>query len=204
MNKWQPGQALKVLTKNYVLRSLTVEDATDTYISWWNDAEVQQGFNELARGWDQARAIKHISSFNNRDKFHLGIFAKDSGILIGFFAMFVNHRHKVVKSNVCVGDKSMWGKDVGVEVRAAMLEFIFGPLAMEKVCGEVYGRNLPSFYTYKVLGFRLEGVLKNQLDGIGGGRIAIYHFGLSKEEWEQNRKTGSFNAGRSEDLVGNE
>lgn len=202
MTKWQPGQALRVETRNFFLRSLTAEDASDTYISWWNDAEIQQGFNEPARGWDRRRAVKHITGFNNREKFHLGIFAKDSGNLIGFFAMFVNYKHKVVKSNICIGDKSLWGKDVGLEVRSAMLEFIFGPLGIEKVCGEVQGRNLPSFYNYKVMGFRLEGVLKKQIQAVGGGRADIYYFGLLKEEWEETKKSGRKKAALQGQRVG--
>lgn len=185
MSSWRPGQVLELETENYLLRSLGADDASDTYVSWWNDAEIQRGYNEPARGWDRARAIKHITNFNNKDRFHLGIFARDSGNIIGFFAMFVNYQHKVVKSNICIGDKSLWGKNVGVEVRATMLDFMFGPLGMKKVCGEVLGRNLPSFYNYKVLGFRLEGVLKSQIRHLDGGRADVYYFGLSKQEWQE-------------------
>jgi len=190
MANWQAGQPLAIRTKNYLLRSLSPKDATDTYISWWNDAEIQRGFNMPARNWSRAEAQKHISNFNNKNSFHLGIFQQSTGKMIGFFAMFVDYQQRVAKSNICIGDKSLWGKNIGLEVRRAMLNFMFGPLGMEKVEGEVQGRNLPSFYNYKVLGFKLEGVLREHMPGFEGGRVDIYLFGILKEDWIKALKEG--------------
>lgn len=180
---WEPGQLLQVQTERFVLRSLLPTDADEVYTSWWNDAEIQKGFNQLPRNWDKARAAKHIQQFNNKNKFHLGIFCKQSGQLIGFFAMFVNHFQKVAKTNVCIGNKDYWGQDVVLEVRARMLDFLFNRLNMEKVEGEIMGRNLPSIFNYKAQGFSAEGVRRKQIRAAGGGRTEIYYFGILKEEW---------------------
>ena len=194
MANWQPGQPLKVLTRNYVLRTLTPADATDDYIGWWNDPEIQEGFNQPARGWDRARAQQHISGFDNQKAFHFGIFQKSTGTMIGFFALFVDYNTKVAKTNICIGDKSLWGKDIGLEVRRAVLNFAFGPLGMEKAEGEVQGRNLPSFYNYKVMGFTLEGVLREHIVKPGGGRASVYLFGLQKDEWVKAEQEGKHNS----------
>ena len=180
---WQPGQLLAVETKRFALHSLLPEDADDVYTSWWNDAEIQQGFNSPPRNWDRARAARHIAQFDNRNRFHLGIYCKVPRQLIGFFAMFINHQQQVAKTNVCIGNKDYWGKDVVLEVRGRMLFFLFNRLGMEKVEGEILGRNLPSIFNYKAQGFTAEGIRRKQIRAVGGGRADIYHFGLLKEEW---------------------
>jgi len=182
---WRPGEPLQLETKRFRLRSLTPADATITYVRWWNDPKVQEGLNFGARGWDKERAIKHISQFNNDTSFHLGIFCKDSGRMIGFFAAFPQPRSKVAKTNIVIGEKDYWGKNVVQEVRARMLTFLFEALGMEKVKGEIQGRNYPSIFNYKAMGFTCEGVLRNDIPRFDGkGRTDVFIFGLLREEWQ--------------------
>jgi RimJ/RimL family protein N-acetyltransferase len=182
---WRPGEPLQLETERFRLRSLTPADATITYVRWWNDPEVQEGLNFGARGWDKERAIKHISQFNNDTSFHLGIFCKDTGRMIGFFAAFPQPRSKVAKTNIVIGEKDYWGKNVVQEVRARMLTFLFETLGMEKVKGEIQGRNYPSIFNYKAMGFTCEGVLRNDIPRFDGkGRTDVFIFGLLREEWQ--------------------
>jgi ribosomal-protein-alanine N-acetyltransferase len=187
---WQPGMPLQLKTERFHLRSLVPEDADDTYTSWWNDEEIQRGFNSPARNWDTERAAKHIRQFNNKNRFHLGIFPKDTNQLIGFFAMLVNYRPRVAKTNVLLGNRDYWGKGVVLEVRARLLEFLFERLQMEKVAGEILGRNLSSIYNYKAMGFRAEGVQRSHILAVSGGRADVYHFGMLREEWKALSQRG--------------
>jgi len=187
---WQMGQPLIMQTERFIVRSLGPKDAGPVYTSWWNDAEIQKGFNFKPRGWDQERAAKHIAQFDNHKKFHLGIFDKQSKKLIGFFAIFPNYTNKVAMTNICLGDRAWWGKNVTYEVRKALLPFIYNMLGMLKVEGVVHGRNLPSIYNYKAMGFTPEAVVHSHLVSPFGGRVDAYHFGLLKEEWLEMRKAG--------------
>lgn len=184
---WRPGELLRVETDRFFLRSLTPDDATEAYVSWWNDPEIQEGLNAPARGWDRQRAIKHISQFDNKTRFHLGIFCKNTNKMIGFFAVFVEQGRKVAKTNVVIGDKDYWGRRVVHEVRARMLDFLFDVLKMEKVKGEIYGRNIGSIFNYKELGFTSEGILRKEINHFSGGRADVYLFGLLRDEWKARR-----------------
>lgn len=189
--EWHPGDPLQVETERFYLRSLTPEDATITYVSWWNDAEVQKGLNFPPRGWDKERAMQHIAGFDNKRSFHLGIFCKETNKMIGFFAAFPNPNTRVALTNVVIGDKDYWGKHVVREVRSAMLYFLFRGLGMEKVKGEIKGRNYPSIFNYKEMGFTSEGVLRSEIPCISGGRTDVFIFGLLREEWERQIEEAS-------------
>ena len=174
---------MAVETERFSLRPLTADDVNDEYVSWWNDAEIQKGLKSPPRRWDRFRAYKHLSTFDSQYRFHLGIFCQDDGKLIGWHAVFINPKARTAKSNIIIGDKSFWGKGVVFEVRRRVLEILFDELELEKVKGEIIGRNYPSIFNYKQLGFSSEGVLRKDRPAVGGGRADVFLFGLLREEW---------------------
>ncbi len=183
MTVWTPGQPVQMETERFTLRSLTQDDATDTYISWWNDADVQEGLGAKPRGWGVQQARRHISRFSNARSFHLGIFCRDDQLLIGFIAVFVE-LPGVVKTNTVIGNKDFWGQRVVLEVRDRVIQFAFDQLGASKVVGQVDGRNFSSIYNYKAQGFKTEGVLRQQLPNPDGTRHDQVLFGLLKSEWQ--------------------
>ena len=182
---WAPGQPVKLETEKFFLRSLTPKDADEEYTSWWNDAEIQRGFNNKPRGWGIPDAANHIKNFDNKVLFHLGIYPKETSKLIGFVTIHLSQKHKMATTNVALGDKSYWGKDVIIEVRLKVLDFMFENLKIEKAESEILGRNFSSIFNLKVLGYTAEGVLRQHIPSIDGGRADKYLFGLTKKEWQQ-------------------
>lgn len=180
---WLPGQPVRLESERFLIRSLTPQDATDTYVSWWNDTEIQHDLNLPPRNWGRDQAQKHIARFDNRTAFHLGIFPKGEQLPVGFFTINANQHTRVAVTNVVIGNKSFWGKKVPLEVRGRLLPFIFNRLEMLKVKGTIHGRNLPSIFNYEAMGFRCEGILRSELPGIDGGRADIYIYGLLRDEW---------------------
>jgi len=186
--EWRPGEILSLDTKRFTLRSLTPADATETYISWWNDPEVQAGLNSRARGWGKPEAVRHIAKFNNKTSFHLGIFCEQTGRMIGFFAIFIHPKNKVARTNIVIGEKDYWGKRVMEEVGRRMLSFLFETLGVAKVKAEVMGRNNASIFMSKVLGATCEGVLRKEIPHFSGGRTDIFVYGLLRDEWRAAQK----------------
>lgn len=188
MPEWQPGKPLHIHTERFTMRSLFPRDANQEYLRWWNDAEIQKGFNELPRNWTIGQAIKHISSFDNRTRFHLGIYPKDTGQLIGFYTLIYEPKKKFASANICLGDKAYWGKKVSTELCLPIMEFSFNTLGAEKCGGTVKGFNLASSTIFLSLGFKKEGQLRKHVIGPDGKRTDVFHYGLLKEEWLEQKK----------------
>ena len=188
MAAWQPGQPLQIQTERFVMRSLFPQDANEEYLRWWNDAEIQKGFNNQPRNWTVQQAAKHIASFNNQTKFHLGVFPKDTGKLIGFYTLIFDPRQKFASANICLGDKAYWGKKVSTELCRPVMEFSFNILGAEKCGGTVKGFNLASSAIFLGLGFKKEGQLRKHVIGPDGKRTDVFHYGLLKEDWLAQKK----------------
>ena len=184
---WVTGTPLRLQTRRFDLRSLGSDDATDTYVSWWNDEEIQFGLGAQPRKWNAHDAQRHIDSFDNKTRFHIGIFPKGEELPIGFIAVFLEPG-KLARTNIVVGNKEYWGKRVPIEVRARILDLLFGPFGIERVYGRIHGRNLASIFNYKALGYSAEGVQRQHVIGPGGKRMDILLFGILKEEWLRKRE----------------
>ena len=55
------------------------------------------------------------------------------------------------------------GKNIVIEARSAILDFLFDELKMHKVLGKPHGRNFSSIFNYKAMGFACEAVLREQM-----------------------------------------
>lgn len=189
---WTPGQPLASETERFLIRSLRPVDMTDTYLAWWADPEVQRGLNQKPRPMSREDAVKRLQRFDNKLRYHLGIFCKETGRLIGFYTIFVTAGQRVAKTNIVIGETDYWGKGVVIEVRERMLLFLFRVLNMHKVKGEIMGRNYASIFNYKLQGFTCEGVKREEIvDVVNGGRTDVYLFGLLRPEWEARQQAAA-------------
>lgn len=188
---WSEGNSIAVDSERYRMRLLAPEDASATYLAWWNDAELQRGFNQRARNWTLEDARRHIASFDRKHKFHFGINAKGNDALIGFFSVFrEGPEGDVAFTNICLGDRAHQGQQAALEVKRAMLSFMFSAMGIRRIEGRVIGRNLSSMAVYHGLGFTPEGVLRAHAVSVQGGRADVYLFGVLKEEWRHSTPEG--------------
>jgi RimJ/RimL family protein N-acetyltransferase len=188
MSSWLPGKPLYLETKRFYLRSLNRADATDRYLKWAADPEIMNPLNTPAKAVPREELIRYIEGFNNDSDFLLGIFDRESGLYIGFFAVNVDKGNRAATTNVVVGDKAWWGKRVVLEARAAILDFLFDVLKVDKVNGIPFATNHPAVYNYKAQGFVLEGMMRqHRLAHDGKSRLDQCQFGLLRSDWQQHR-----------------
>lgn len=94
-------------------------------------------------------------------------------------------------SGVAAGSACDWGfyaapgapPGAGSRLGKAALDFAFGPLAVHKVCGQALAGNAPSIRLHRKLGFREEGILRQQ-HRMGNSYQDLVCFGLLREEWQ--------------------
>ncbi|HSE76617.1 MAG TPA: GNAT family N-acetyltransferase [Alphaproteobacteria bacterium] len=187
---WKPGTPLAIATPRYVLRSLRASDVDETFVGWAADPEVMVTLNLPPRQITREDLVKYVERFDNRARFGLGVFDKDSKKLIGFYAVYCDMRNGLAQTNVCIGDRDYWGKKVVLETRGALIDFLFGVLKVNKIWGTPLARNFPSLFNYKAQGFTCEGVLRQHRRSFSGGWLDQYMFGLLRSEWLARKQGG--------------
>jgi [ribosomal protein S5]-alanine N-acetyltransferase len=185
---WQPGALLTLQTERLELRSMCREDVSETFTDWLADPQVMLGLNMPQRRMSRAQAVRWVLEFDNRNRFFLGIHVRPNGPLIGFFTVQCETQTRCAETAVVVGDKAWWGKNVVLEARTALLDFLFDDMQLHKVLGRPHGRNFASIFNYKAMGFRCEAVLREQLLAIQDqSRLDQLVFGILRSEWQARK-----------------
>jgi ribosomal-protein-alanine N-acetyltransferase len=186
---WKPGALLELETERFVIRTMTREDVSEDFLAWLADPEVMLGLNIPRRRLARDQAVRWVLAHDNRSAFCLAICLRADDRQIGFFTVHCDPKHQTADTSVVVGDRDWWGKDVVMEGRTALLDFLFDRMHLHKVTGRPHGRNFSSIYNYKALGFRCEAVLREQLRSIQDDtRLDQLVFGILRDEWHSRRE----------------
>lgn len=164
------------------LRDMTSEDL-EMVFHWRNHPEIRKCmFNNSEIVYDaHVKWFKSVKKSNSRQL----LIYEEAGIPLGF----VNISETVEGA---IGD---WGfylspesiKGTGKRLGKDVLSFAFNEMQLHKICGQVLAFNDKSIGFHKTMGFKLEGILKQQHYD-GEKYHDVFHFGLLKSDWCQSKE----------------
>src|SRR5271163_1053276 len=102
--KKNPKQKVRIESDEYLLRSLTVDDASDRWAGWMSDPEVMRMLNAPARKMTREDIVGYIKTFDQRSDLLLGIFEKQAGLHIGFFTINADYARSQGVVNLLIGE----------------------------------------------------------------------------------------------------
>lgn len=145
------------------LRRLTEEDASDEYVRWMNDSEINQYLESRFYTQTIESTKAFICSVTNDNNYQFGIFIKETGKHIGNIKVgSINHHHRYADIGFLIGNKSYWGQGIATEAIKLATEFAFNTLKLHKLWGGAYSPNIGSIKAFLKNGYEQEGVKKNQ------------------------------------------
>ena len=165
------------------LRPLTGEDAA-AFVPWVNDAEVTRTLAVGAAVMDRQAERAWIEKMNASGSDVLfGIVVQETDRLIGSIGLNqIDFRYRSASLGMMIGEKSMWGKGYGTEATRLVVRYAFEELHLNRVQLHVYEYNLRGLRVYEKVGFRREGVLRQEhvYDGRFWDTVVM---ALLREEW---------------------
>jgi RimJ/RimL family protein N-acetyltransferase len=97
--QWQPATPLTLTTASYVLRSMVAADVDARFVAWLADPEVVETLNLPARARWPKEFASYIGRFDNRASFGLGIYEQQTGLIIGFYAIYCDLQHGLASTS---------------------------------------------------------------------------------------------------------
>ena len=148
---------LRLERERIYLRPVNVSDATDEYVSWLNDEEVNQ-FLEIRfiqHTLDMLRVyIEKVSK--DHGILFLAIIRKDTDKHIGNIKLGpVDWYHRVGDIGIMIGDKASWGQGYAGEAIRLLSDYAFRELVLHKLEAGAYENNVGSIRTFSKAGFYL-------------------------------------------------
>lgn len=181
---WKLAQDLE--TERFYLKSLGRIEAMRLTLPWRTDPEILLNIRRSSRPMSAWEWFRSGPIPNNIYRFVWAIIPKETGKPIGVHTVGVGGGYRTASMLVVVGDRDWWGKGVVVEIRPRIINHVFDNSDVERFKGSVNGRNIPSIFNYKRLGFANAGTWHRQhRDPVTGEYIDVVQFELLKENWEK-------------------
>ena len=148
-------------TERLVLRPTSVSDAEQMYANWASDPEVTKYLlwqphadidvtKSILAGWDKEN--------EKPDYYHWGIVMKDSGQIIGTGgALGINEKHHSTELGYCMS-RAYWGKGYMSEAVAAMIEYLFNTVGLNRITARHDPDNIGSGRVMQKCGMVFEGI----------------------------------------------
>lgn len=171
-----------------VLRPLEPRDVDSLY-SFRNDWEVIQYLGGFSAGYSRKNLQEWVTAHRNRaDEVLWTIADARSDRSLGHVGLYkVDNRVRKAEFAIVIGDKNSWGKGLGRKVTEAVVDWGFEQLNLRKVSLSVLAFNRRALLLYRSLGFRQEGVLRDEQ--FRGGR---YHhlvlMSVLDKEWRARKR----------------
>ena len=168
-----------ITTKRLLLRPVESHDLNPTYVSWLNNPIVNQyletrftpqSLTSLHSYWEQQR--------DNTLSPWFAITIRDTNTHIGNIRLGpINWIHRRASISLFIGDPKSWGKGYASEAIAAVRDWSFSVLDLEKLTAGIYSGNDASRRAFEKCGFTLEGTLINHVT-YNGQRHDVWSLGL--------------------------
>lgn len=175
-------RSINVLSANYLIRSLTADDASGPLINWLGDSRVMRGLNLPMREWNVPTLRKFLDSFDNFTSHIAGIIDRTNGRLIGFYTLDVNLLQRTGHITSAIGDTDYVGKRVLYETGPVFVRHMLNHYDMDKISARILASNRQALFNFMIPDvFVFEARLKSEVIGANGNREDILVFSAFKQ-----------------------
>jgi UDP-4-amino-4,6-dideoxy-N-acetyl-beta-L-altrosamine N-acetyltransferase len=170
------------------LRPLALDDADDV-VRWRRDPVVaREMFSPPPVSREQhLRWFAAMQARGDRQEFVILLAAQgDRGVGTIGLSNIDRARHRA-EYGILIGEATARGQGVAQEASRLLLDYAFGPLALERVYLQMFADNTAAARLYERLGFVREGVLRGHAvrDGLAEDVVVM---GILKQEWARHRR----------------
>jgi RimJ/RimL family protein N-acetyltransferase len=180
------GEKIHLEDAGFILRTMEPADARLDWGGWLANPATARLLNTTPRTMNEAERAAYIARFDGRSCHLLGIWEKESGAFIGFWAIYVDEPYREFLLNVVVGDLGARAKGAQKDTCDLIYEHFFNTLGMAAVRCTVSDRN----------DRMIDHLIRRRWTHVGttvkpGTPPATIHaFRLSREDWRARFEPG--------------
>ena len=174
---------------DYVLRTITAEDATDRWAHWMEDAEAIEMLNAPRAAMTKDDLVAYIKSFDQRTQILIGIFEKRSGLLLGFLRNDVNFDTGQFLVSMIIGEPEYRHSGVTNAVTVPFRDYFFEELGMNAMLATALSHNKPIIHYLYATGWTLDRTIERHIKSNSDERMFdLCFFSQTKEAWRTWKK----------------
>jgi [ribosomal protein S5]-alanine N-acetyltransferase len=135
-------------------------------------------------------ALIFVRSFDGPlEKYMWAVVPKESENAIGTSTLYhINRNHGSAEIGLLIGERDYWGSGASEEAIGLMADFAFDTLGLHRLTGGSYSKNRGMNFTYRKIGFTLEGRMRQAFRLSLDEYVDGYRWGLLADEWRARRR----------------
>jgi RimJ/RimL family protein N-acetyltransferase len=184
-----PKRKVRIDAGDYMIRTISLDDASDRWGSWMADPEVANMLNTPPRGMTKDEITAYIKTFDQRSDLLWGIFEKRTGSQIGFFTVNADYPRSQGIVNLLVGDAEYRNRGVLSVIRRHFAEYFFETLGLKTMMATALAHNQIIIDTLIKNGWKVDKVLERHVTAHSdGSKLDLWLMSLSRDTWRARNK----------------
>ena len=162
------------------------ETDLESWFRWFNDPEVtdtmQKGY--FPNTIEKQKAF-FATMYDGNKNLQLAIINKENDELVGTIGLHgIDQLNQNADLSIIIGNKNYWGQGIGKEAIKLMLHHAFNKLNLHKITAGMLANNSGSFNLFSSIGFKQEGLIRQQIFNNGQFQDVV-RLGLLKNEYKK-------------------
>ncbi len=179
-----------IQTERLTLRPFTNDDAPETQ-RLAGDRDIASTTMLIPHPYPDGAAEEwlstHQESFDNGTGVTFAITSNDGGSLIGAIGLGINSEHKHAEIGYWIG-KPFWGNGYATEAAAAVLDYAFNTLDLNRIFAHHFARNPASGKVMQKIGMKREGFFPQHVRKWDAYED-IQHYGILRTDYNIRPQT---------------
>ncbi len=138
------------------LRQLIPSDVNSTYVDGLNDREVNKYLVNVRQNHQTFKGVTEFvqSDLSSKDSILFGIWFDGMTEHCGTVRLHgIEYIHRTAHIGICLFDKSVWGKKIGVKSLAVVTQWVFETLKLRWLEAGIYAENIVSEKAFLSAGY---------------------------------------------------
>jgi len=175
-------------TEHYVVRPAAASDASERVCAWFANPQTARMLNAPARPMALDALQTYFASHDGISTHILGVFDKERGVLLGFWAVYVDWDHREFQLNVVVGERGPGGVGVRRESQRPLIGVLFDDLDLETMRASVLARNEKIEQRFEFWRVAPEHTSFSPSENEPAPE-EIHHYSITRDQWRRARET---------------
>lgn len=178
-----------LIGSNFRLEPLKVAEVNDRYVGWLNDPQINQYLEVRFVRQTLATVTEYVKAYNgDAERYMWGVYPDGEDEYIGTATLsLISHIHRSGGIGFMIGEKAYWGSGASQESLELLVNFAFDVLGLRRLFAESCAPNHGMNFTFKKMGFTLEGKMREGHYISPGCYVDGYRWGILASEWQERR-----------------
>jgi RimJ/RimL family protein N-acetyltransferase len=184
-----PKKTVRLDCGDYLVRTVTTEDASDRWGVWMADPEAIRMLNAPARTLTRSEVVTYIASFDQRTHLLLGIFETASEKLLGFLRIDIDPKLGRFLVSMLIGEPDHRNKGVTNAITVPFRDYFFETLGLKTMLATALSHNQPIIHYLLKSGWALDKTIPRHVKShADGSMLDLCFFSITREAWRAWKK----------------